>query len=277
MPRDSSERGRLAKMFIRIRVFSITYNITYGSFTLCPPDHVLCVFIPEFTYLAHEDITGGIPTRDTHLWSHPFVDGGRVCDSIPRSLGLANCRPLFLEQWQSSHIIPSSSFSSYSRIFVIVSMCVGGRFCSQEEGRRRRECYKGGREYIGQEKRETVNISSTAHTYPNLSTHNCCRPPRDSLLTLLGQSAARVLLHSSSSEEEKAANVVYSRTDCGYVITVRFSPPIYYYYPPPPTHVLTRVVMAIRIHITLLFASADFASRGGVDGSSVSNHSGAAA
>lgn len=71
LPRDSSERGRQAKMFTRIRVFSITYNITYGSFTLCPPDHVLCVFIPEFTYLTHEDITGGFPTRDTHLLSRP--------------------------------------------------------------------------------------------------------------------------------------------------------------------------------------------------------------
>lgn len=32
-------------MFIRIRVFSITYNITYGSFTLFPPDHVLYMYL----------------------------------------------------------------------------------------------------------------------------------------------------------------------------------------------------------------------------------------
>lgn len=60
---------------------------------------------------------------------------------------------------------------------------------------------------------------------------------------------------------------------CRYVITVRFSPPIYYYphtpprlLPPPPlswsSSTSLGVAIAIsRIHITLLFAS-DFATRG---------------
>lgn len=120
-PRCSSEFAFSASHIILLTVRSLCVLLTMSCVYL---------FLNLLTWL----------TRDTHLWSHPFVDGGRVCDSIPRSLGLANCRPLFLEQWRSSHIIPSSSFSSYSRIFVIVSMCVGGRFGSQEGGRRRREC-----------------------------------------------------------------------------------------------------------------------------------------